>query len=153
MEVIPPIQLVLLPVASSTDSDSNLIPDQVEELYPVILNTFGDSDEDGFTDLQETLDSTDPTNPNSHSTGVPVDLSPPDIAINESAGATFSLSFSFPDSYADRLVFRLFSGPDLQSMTIDTGFDAIHTGAGAFQLTIDKPLSYPVFYRFKMQLP
>lgn len=153
IEVIPPVQVVYLPVASSSDNNQNLIPDQVEELYPVGLNTFGDSDADGYTDLQETLDGTDPTNPAKHQSGPPVDLSPPVISISESGGSTFSLHFDFPADYADSLTFRLFSGADLDTMALDTGFDAVHTGAGQFQLTIQKPLTYPVFYRFRMQLP
>jgi hypothetical protein len=152
LEVIPPVSLVVLPVAATADIDEDLIPDAVEELYPIVLDTFGDSDGDGFSDLQETLDVTDPTDPLAHPAGAPVDLSPPTIAIHESGPASFALTFAFPEDYADRFAFRLFSGPDLDSIITDTGLDAPHTGGGVFILIIPRPPAEKVFFRFKMIL-
>ncbi|MGC9452051.1 MAG: thrombospondin type 3 repeat-containing protein [Oceanipulchritudo sp.] len=152
MEVIPQVQLVTLPVASSSDADGDLIPDEVEELYPIVLDTFGDSDGDGYSDLQEALEGTNPGNPGDVPPDPILDLSPPVIAIEESAPTTFTIRFTFPGSYADRFAFRLFSGPDLGNMATDTGLEAGHTGGDSFQLILNKPVEYPVFYRFRMQL-
>ncbi|NDV61056.1 hypothetical protein G0Q06_01185 [Puniceicoccales bacterium CK1056] len=152
LEVIPPIQLVSLPVAGTVDANDNLIPDDLEDLYAGVMNPFADSDNDGFSDLQESVEGTNPFDINSFPGGSPADLSPPVIAINESSPTQFTFSFEFPGIYADNFAFRLFSGPDLNTMSTDTGFDAPHLGGGTFQLTIAKPAEYPVFYRFKMLL-
>jgi hypothetical protein len=152
LEVIPPLDLVFLPVASAADANGNLIPDDLEDLYPASLDPFGDSDGDGYSDLEETIAGTSPLDEADFPVGDPVDLSPPIIAIDESGGTTFTFSFDFPSAYADSFAFRLYSGSDLDSMTTDTGLNATHIGGGVFQLTINKPVSYPVFYRFKMLL-
>ncbi len=152
LEVIPPLDLVFLPVAAAGDANGNLIPDDLEDLYPELLDPFGDSDGDGYSDLEETIAGTSPLDGTDSPLGDPVDLSPPVIAIDESSATTFTFSFDFPAAYADSFAFRLFSGPDLNSMTTDTGFDATHMGGGVFTLTINKPGSYPAFYRFKMLL-
>jgi hypothetical protein len=153
LEVIPPMQLVSLPVAGTADANQNLIPDDLEDFYAGTIDPFGDSDNDGYTDLQETVDGTDPFDINAFSAGAaPVDLSPPVIAIDESGATNFTFSFEFPADYADSFAFRLFSGPDLNTMSTDTGFNASHTGGGSFQLIINKPTEYPVFYRFQMIL-
>jgi hypothetical protein len=152
IEVIPPASVIDLPVVASTDFDEDLIADEVEELYPVILETFGDSDGDGYSDLQEILDVTDPTNPAEHSAEDPVDLSPPAIAIHESGPDHYTFSFLYPEAYADHFSFRLFSGPDLEAITDNSGLDASHLGEGAFQLIIGKPSATRIFYRFKMLL-
>jgi hypothetical protein len=116
------------------------------------MDPFSDSDNDGISDLQETIDGTNPFDNSSFSSGAPVDLSPPVITITESSPTQFTFTFEFPADYADNFGFRLFSGPDLNTMTTDTGFDAPHVGGGAFQLIISKPVTYPIFYRFKMVL-
>lgn len=151
MEVIPPLQLIFLPVAGSGDANGNLIPDDLEDLYAGTLDPFADSDGDGFSDLQEILDGVSPLDDSNAPSGTPVNLSPPVITIDES-GSFFVLSFAFPADYADDFNFRLYSGPDPQTMTTDTGLDAPHTGGGSFELTIAKPASLPKFYRFLMEI-
>jgi hypothetical protein len=151
LEVIPQPQLVTLPVQSTGDLNANLVPDDLEDLYPLPLDPFGDSDNDGYTDLQEILSGSNPLLDGDFPADPPVNLGPPSVAIDDS-GPNFVFSFAYPEAYADDLNFRLFSGSDLQSIVNDTGFDAVHTGGGAFELIINKPASYPVFYRFKMLL-
>jgi len=152
LEVIPPAQLVLLPVVAANDANGNLISDDLEDLYPQPLDPFGDSDGDGFSDLQETLEGTNPFNGSDVPANSPVSLVPPEVAIGESSPTTFTLSFEYPGTYAGDINFRLFSGLTPQSMTTDTGLDASHTGGDAFQLILNKPGSLPIFYRFQMQL-
>lgn len=152
LEVIPPAQLVLLPVATVNDTNGNLISDDLEDLYPQSLDPFGDSDGDGFSDLQEALEGTNPFSALDVPAGSPLSLVPPEVAIDETSPTSFTLSFSFPGTYAGDINFRLFSGPDLQSISTDTGINASHLGGDGFQVILNKPGSYPVFYRFQMQL-
>lgn len=152
MEIIPPLQLVSLPVTATADSNGNLIPDDLEDLYPASLDPFADSDGDGFSDLEETLTGTHPVDSGDVPSGSPADLTPPAVTITDSGTGFFTFSFQFPALYADQISFRLFSGSDLQAMGTDSGFDAAHTGGGHHELIISKPGSFPVFYRFLMYL-
>lgn len=87
LEVIS-IGLYALPEASPTDSNGNLLPDAWEYVFfgDLLGTPFADSDGDGFSDLQESFDGTDPDDPHSHS-GTAADLSPPLLAL-EFSGAT-----------------------------------------------------------------
>ena len=127
-------------------------PDDLEDLYAASLEPFADSDEDGFTDLEETLNGSNPADPAEFPSGNPVDLSPPEITVQYPGNGFMTFSFHFPESYADQISFRLFSGPDLAAPPTDSGFEALHTGGGAHELTISEPPDYPVFYRFLMVL-
>jgi len=152
LEVIPPVQLVSLPEVATSDANSNLIPDDLEDLYPQSLAPFADSDGDGYSDLQEILEGTDPFNSGDFPGSAPLSLVPPVVDIDESSPTTFTLSFSYPGTYADDIGFRLFAGPTPQDMVTDTGIDATHSGGDSFQLILNQPVSFPIFYRFQMQL-
>jgi hypothetical protein len=152
LEVIPPLQLVFLPVAGSADANGDLIPDDLEDLYGTALDPFADSDGDGYSDLQEILDGANPTDSGDLPGGPVVDLSPPVVTIDASAPTTITFTFQFPGDYAGAISFNLFTAPDLTTAPVATGFSAQHTGGDQMQLTINKPASYPVFYQFQMVL-
>ncbi|HKJ89935.1 MAG TPA: hypothetical protein VJ960_02295, partial [Oceanipulchritudo sp.] len=152
MEIIPPLQLVSLPVNATADANGNLIPDDLEDLYATSLEPFSDSDADGFSDLEEILDGSNPTDPLEFPSGNPVDLSPPEVALDYTNNGFLTFSFDFPADYADQIGFRLFSMTNLTGIPSDTGFDALHTGGGQHELTISEPPDFPAFYRFLMYL-
>jgi hypothetical protein len=152
LEVIPPIQLVSLPVMSSGDANDNLIADDLEDLYPDTLSPFEDSDMDGFTDLQEALEGTNPFDSSDFPPGSPVSLLPPVIDVGEFSTTTFDFTFTYPAAFANDIGFRLFSGTSLNSIATDEVVEAVHLGSGNFQLIINRPFTYPVFYRFKLFL-
>lgn len=79
IEVIT-FSLTKLPSAP-TDIDNNLLGDGWQGLFPGIAidGPFTDTDGDGYSDLQEYLDGTDPTDPLSIPPVPPVDLSPPPL--------------------------------------------------------------------------
>ncbi|HTI72321.1 MAG TPA: hypothetical protein VMF06_20270 [Candidatus Limnocylindria bacterium] len=102
------------------------------------VNPYGDDDNDGFSNLQEFLDGTDPKNLLSHS-GHAFSLLPPLLqllpAVQE--GGPFKLSFDFPVGYSS-----LFNFDVEQTLSLDGAFtplpQALLHGAGD-HLEVDLP--------------
>lgn len=143
LEVIS-LALTAVPVASGTDADGNLIPDDYEALF--LAGSGGlatsDLDGDGYSDLQEYLDQTDPDNVASHG-AIPVDLSPPFIWIQSS-----DLSIDWPPAYADAFVFTVELTGDLAGTPFAEDQEL---PSGALDATLDLSADQR-FYRVKMRL-
>ena len=81
------------------------------------VNPYGDDDGDGFSNLQEFLDGTDPKNPLSHSVH-PISLMPPLLSLASlSEGSLLKLSFDFPPAY-----FALFNFDVEATTALDMSF-------------------------------
>lgn len=108
LEVIS-VSLTAVPTASGADADGNLIPDDYENLFLVGggNSPTNDLDDDGFSNLQEYLDGTDPNDINSYGAGGPVDLSPPIVTLQLSAGTDGELTIDWPAAYADDFIFTI----------------------------------------------
>lgn len=99
--------LASVTLASSNDQNGNLLPDSVERLL------FGgsggahtaDSDDDGYSDLQEILDGSDPLDHLSTPSGPVVDLSLPDIELK--AEGAFQVEWDWPVEYQQYFEFVL----------------------------------------------
>ena len=154
MEVIPSVDLVSLPGAPAGDADNDLIADDLEDLYTEPLIAYNDSDGDGYSDLQETLEGTHPLDPDSTPAGPPVDLEPPEIELTQDGAGDFVFTFDFPAGYASEIGFQLYSSAGLSSFPTDEGMAAGHLGGGAFELEMPNPGAgaLPKFYRFLMFL-
>lgn len=153
LEVIPPVTVVHLELPAPVDSNDNLIPDALEELFPDIpLDPFADLDGDGFSLLQELIDGTNPFDPDDFPAGDPLDLSPPVVGIiPANPTVIFDVGFQYPAAAAPYVGFRLHAGDDLETFT-DTGIDAAHLGGGQFGLSIDTGGNLPAFFTFRMYL-
>ncbi|NBD39325.1 MAG: hypothetical protein GVY10_12225 [Verrucomicrobia bacterium] len=154
MEVIPTVDLVSLPGAPAGDADNDLIADDLEDLYTGPLSAYNDSDGDGYSDLQETLEGTHPLDSGSTPAGPPVDLEPPEIELTQDGAGDFVFTFDFPADYASDIGFQLYSSTGLSSFPTDEGMEAGHLGGGAFELEMPNPGegSLPEFYRFLLFL-
>ncbi|MDF7798489.1 hypothetical protein P4C99_03395 [Pontiellaceae bacterium B1224] len=116
MQVIS-LSLTAVPVSSDLDADGNLLPDAFEN---TVLQGTGniahlDSDSDGYSDLQEYLDGTDPGDSLSTPAGPVVDLSPPEIMITSLGSDQVQLDVQWPAAYADPFRFSAIYSDDLAS--------------------------------------
>jgi hypothetical protein len=144
LEVIS-LALTAVPTASGADEDGNLIPDDYEEIFLVGSGgqALSDLDNDGFSDLQEYLDGTDPNNSASFSGGGPVELSPPFIWIQGTL-----LSIDWPVVYTDAFVFTIEYTEDLTGTAFAPDQEL---PSGALDATLDLSAEQN-FYRVNMRL-
>lgn len=152
IEVIS-LQLVYVPTPSPADTDGNLLSDAFETTFigPGPNDPFADSDGDGSTDLQESLDGTDPLD--EYSALPPVDLTPPAVRIEEASGNRWRLFWSYPEPYATQIGFSLWYGTDLNLPGFSPLADApVYLGGGEFEVYTDQPLDPRGFYTLRMFL-
>ena len=115
VEVIE-MTVTALPSVTPQDQDPNLLPDAYEML------TFGstgaspdrDSDGDGFSELQEYLEGTDPTSALSAPATPAEDIGIPTVLIDSATG-TVEISLDWPARYQSAFHFQLESTDDLAS--------------------------------------
>jgi len=149
LEVIS-LELTAVPVASGTDADGNLIPDDYEELF--LFDSDGaatsDLDGDGFSDLQEYLDETDPDDSTSYGLVV-ADMSPPVIALEYQSEAVANLSIDWPSGYAEDFVFTI----EYTGNLIETAFSEDQVLAiGDLDGVVDCSSGSNSFYRVRMRI-
>jgi hypothetical protein len=155
LEVIGQPELIYLSHQSTIDGDGDLIPDALEALAPNLsFDALGDSDGDGYSDLQEMLHGSDPhlagSYPMDSGSPAPIDaLQPPTLAISADGGYGL-IEFDYPASYADHIAFDLYQSSDLQTFT-HTWTSAEYQGDGSYQLSI-RLSDDKTFYRLRMRL-
>jgi hypothetical protein len=101
------LSVIYLPTPVVQDLDNNLLADAWDcYFFAGDGDAMADSDGDGFTNLQELLDGTDPQL--AESKGVlPVDLSPPPLAIKLIDGDQLQIEWDYPAAYAGLLDFAM----------------------------------------------
>lgn len=150
MEVVTAV-LTTLPVPSSTDANGNLLPDDWENMFlGGASDPNGDADGDGYSNLQELLDGTDPNSAASHGTVV-VALSPPQVKL-EATGASVTLSWEFPDAYAGKFDFGFKSTTDLAGSFTPFAVTVVTNSPGHYSATLPSGNTGAQFFLFTMQL-
>jgi hypothetical protein len=157
LEVIPAPELAFLRNSSASDADGDLIPDGIEERNPgASFSPFGDTDGDGYTDLQEILDGSDPDNGSDIPTdgGGPAqvaEVGPPQLKIRSTGSTTAAIEFDYPADYVPFIEFELYSTSDLKTSFSPTGQKANHTGGGNHEQVVNQS-GDKEFYIFRMKL-
>lgn len=149
IEVIT-ISVIAIPVPGSGDGDQNLIPDALEMmLYGTTgASTAWDADLDGFPDLQELLDGTDPQFAGSAPTGVdPYDLGILRLDLTMLLSGDMQLVCDFPQRYAGFFEYTLVTTDNL---SIPFTFDST-LPSGALQKVLPA-LAAKRFYRITYRL-
>jgi hypothetical protein len=147
--------LISAPPALVVDNNHNLISDAWEGLFLAgSTDDTTDTDGDGFTDLQEFLDGTDPKDPLVHS-ALAVHIGPPALSIKVLGLATQGpkLGFVFPSGYAGKFKFTLESAPDLNALFQSVPIAPVMTGVDQLEIQVPIPNSGMSFYRLRMELP
>jgi len=146
IEVIS-LALNFVPQPTPTDIDGDLLLDALELLLFGSLSQNGQSDfdGDGFSNLQEALDGTDPTNPSSKGSVI-VSLAPPALNLDVLPGGQLQLSFQFPPAYADKIQFGILTTPVLGSGFAQSSVVPVNLGGGNFQVVLPNPGAGAQFY-------
>ena len=132
--------LLTVPVASDADSDGNLLPDSWERqfLAGLGMNGFADDDGDGYQNLQEMFDGTDPKDDRSMPGGLAVDLRPPLIQMDPPSGGRVRLRWFWPLDYAGRVIFSVRASGEVAAPFEEVLREAPQV-VGVFDVTLDLP--------------
>jgi hypothetical protein len=154
VEVIS-ITVTALPAPSPIDQSANLLPDAYELL---VFGSSGaapdrDLDGDGYGDLQEYLEDTDPTSTNSFPAVAAAPVGVPVVAISVE-GAYLEVSWACPSRYQNRFAFTLETTADLQHTPFVTHSTATPAGVGdTLRCELQLPPEGPKrFYRVRAAL-
>ena len=150
LEIIA-LSLIAVPTSSGTDADGNLLPDAFE------LNILGgggspshlDSDGDGFSDLQEYLEGTDPSDFHHLPLVAVEDLSPPNILISTIPPNQVRLDIDWSVVYAESFIFTIVQTTNLSTTGFTEGFVLPQ---GVLSKNLDPSENAAEFYRVQMQL-
>lgn len=151
IEVITAVVLSFPPPLLS-DANGNLLTDTWEKLFPG-LGPFGDTDKDGYSDLQEMFEGTDPNNPGAIPLVPIANLTPPQILISpQPGGAQLELTFAWPEPYASMVAFHLLT-TDMLGMPFIPAASAVESvAAGQFRFLVPNTGSAAAFYRIQLSL-
>lgn len=132
------IALNAVPARSDGDADGNLLVDSWENLMLGRSggDPFGDTDGDGYSDLQEMLDGTDPRDRLGQPGGWPVSLAIPALAIAPDPGGSLTLEWTWPDAYLSRVQFVVVATSDLAVAPTTEPLVPTHLGDDRHRLTI-----------------
>lgn len=155
LEVVS-LSLSSIPVASDSDLNGNLLVDTWEKLFfGDSQNPFDDWDGDGYCNLQEMFESSDPNDP----LGIPAvpiaALGPPYMELIPD-GTQIRLRFHWPATYINRVVFGVKSAPDLGTPFTSlpaSGPVAVFGSPNTYDLIVSTPLSPSHFYFLSLSLP
>ncbi len=135
------LALASVPVVSATDLDGDLLLDAWENVFLGGNGDapFGDTDGDGYSDLQEMLAGTDPNNPGSRPAVPRVNFSTPVVNL-EPSGNQLKLVFNWPAGYAGFFNFGVTSTDDLGGAFIPlTATPAVQRVGDTFEVTLTPP--------------
>jgi hypothetical protein len=147
------ISLAAIPARSDGDADGNLLIDSWENLLLGMAgDPFGDDDGDGYSNLQEMFEGTDPHD----GLGVPVGpiaaLDLPALNIEPSAGGGVTLEWFWPEAYLGKVQFQILSTTDLNIDPTLQPLTPVHQGGGVLHAVVPNTGTGAQFFKVVLQL-
>ncbi|MDQ8191658.1 hypothetical protein [Roseibacillus persicicus] len=147
-------QLSLVPQPDFIDRDQNALDDEWELFFfGQSTDPFADADGDGYSNLQELLEETNPTSPASVPSTTALPPGPPPIDIYQLPDGSLALETDFPSLYSEHITFALLTQTDL-ALTFQPvpGSLADDAGNDLYRLEIGPPSDEKRFFKLRLQL-
>lgn len=147
-------ELTLVPRPAFSDENSNALDDEWELFFfDGEGDPFADTDGDGYSNLQELLEDTNPKLASSFPSGEALPLAPPGIAISQLPNGNLELTTEFPSLYSEAICFTLLTQTDLAlAFQKVPGEAATDTGTDLYRLELPLPSEEKQFFRFQLEL-
>jgi hypothetical protein len=148
------ISLAAIPARSDGDADGNLLIDSWENLLLGMLggDPFADDDGDGYSNLQEMFEGTDPHD----GLGIPVGpiaaLNLPSLKIEPAGGGGVTVEWFWPEAYLGKVQFQILSTIDLNIDPTVQPLTPFHRGGGVLNAVIPNPGTGAQFFKVVLQL-
>jgi hypothetical protein len=113
---------------------------------------FGDFDGDGYSNLQEMWDGTDPRDGQGVSPGPIAAMNLPVLIIQTSVEGHVTLAWNWPEAYMNKVEFQILSTPALDVPATPQALSPIHLGGGIFSAVIPNPGTAAHFFKIVLQL-
>jgi hypothetical protein len=144
-----------VPIATDSDGNGNLLIDSWEKRffgYVGLVDPFGDADGDGYQNLQEMLEETDPRDGFGHPAVAAVTFAPPVLTLNGN-GTSAELHFIWPAYYIGRFNFGVLHTADLNVPFSGLPVSGpIAVGGDEFKVTFTAPSTPDHFYFLTISL-
>lgn len=154
LEVISSL-LASVPIATDRDLDGNLLVDTWEKQFFGSLglaNPFADDDADGYSNLQEMLEGSDPRDAFGRPVVAPVLFTPPVLSLLP-VGGSIQVQFQWPSMYVNRFNFGIRHAPDLSTPFSDLVVSTpVSMGGDNFSITFTPPATPSHFYLMTVSL-
>jgi hypothetical protein len=143
-----------IPAVPVLDADGDLLPDNFECAFfgGLAEGAYGDKDGDGYANLQEFLDGTDPNDAAIKGAGPPVVLLPPVLDLVLKPAGKLGVKWKFPAAYAGKFLFVVEAADTLTGGFAPTGIGPSYLGNDEFEVELPRPEGPTRFYRFYMRL-
>ncbi len=149
------VLLASLPVAADSDANGNLLLDSWEQRFfgdLGVANPFADSDGDGYSNLQEMLEHSDPLDPYGHPSVPPVTFGPPVLALQPNGGQ-IELHFLWPAAYIGSFNFGVRHASDLTQPFANLPVSPpVNVSGDEFKITFSVPATLQHYYYLTVSL-
>jgi hypothetical protein len=112
---------------------------------------FGDDDNDGYNNLQEMMEGTDPRD-GAGQPGVPIaQINLPALDIQPATEGGLALEWFWPEAYLHKVQFQIISTPDLNLAPTTRAVTPVHQGGGVLRVVVPNP-GETQFFKVVLQL-